>query len=62
MKNQIAPLRLLTLKQAAELLHLPTRKIRDMISRKEVLAFKVGNQWRFRKNDLTNWSQARNKV
>jgi excisionase family DNA binding protein len=52
-------LRLLTLSQAAELLHVSTRTIQRMIRRHELPAFKVGGQWRLRESQLVNWLEDR---
>jgi excisionase family DNA binding protein len=52
-------LRLLTLPEAAELLHVSTRTVQRMIRRKDLPAFKVGGQWRLRESQLTQWIEAR---
>ncbi len=41
-----------TPREAAKLLNLPTQTIRDMINRKELPAFKMGNQWRVSRSDV----------
>jgi excisionase family DNA binding protein len=52
-------LRLLTLPEAAALLHVSTRTVQRMIRRNELPAFKVGGQWRLRESQLTRWIQGR---
>ncbi|MGE5215733.1 MAG: helix-turn-helix domain-containing protein [Chloroflexota bacterium] len=52
-------LRLLTLPEAAELLHVSTRTVQRMIRRKDLPAFKVGGQWRLRESQLTQWIESR---
>ena len=37
---------LLTPREAAKLLNLPTNTVRKMIERKELLAYKIGRRWR----------------
>ena len=59
MDNDSENLRLLTLPEAAELLHVSTRTLQRMIRRNELPAFKVGGQWRMRESQLTKWIQSR---
>jgi excisionase family DNA binding protein len=59
MDNDTETLRLLTLPEAAELLHVSTRTLQRMIRRNELPAFKVGGQWRVRESQLTKWIQGR---
>ena len=59
MDNDSENLRLLTLPEAAELLHVSTRTLQRMIRRNELPAFKVGGQWRVRESQLTKWIQGR---
>jgi len=44
--------RLLTLREAAEVLRLSTRTVRDYIKRGEISGRIIGNRWRFRRADL----------
>jgi excisionase family DNA binding protein len=62
MSDTLDGLRLLTLPEAAELLHVSTRTLQRMIRRKELPAFKVGGQWRVRESQLTRWIQGREDV
>lgn len=62
MNESIESLRLLTLPEAAELLHVSTRTLQRMIRRNELPAFKVGGQWRLRESQLTRWIQCRENV
>ena len=59
MTDSLESLRLLTLPEAAELLHVSTRTLQRMIRRNELPAFKVGGQWRVRESQLTSWIQGR---
>ena len=59
MENDLDRLRLLTLPEAAELLHVSTRTLQRMIRRNELPALKVGGQWRVRESQLTKWIQGR---
>ncbi|HEX9788935.1 MAG TPA: helix-turn-helix domain-containing protein [Candidatus Binatia bacterium] len=59
MDQNLEPLRLLTLPEAAELLHVSTRTLQRMIRRRELPAFKVGGQWRVRETQLTQWIHGR---
>jgi len=47
--------RLLTLAEAAELLHVSTRTVQRMIRAKNLPALKVGGQWRLRESQLRRW-------
>jgi len=53
MEKQAHPMPLLTPREAAKLLNLPTQTIRDMISRKELPAIKVNGQLRILRSELT---------
>ena len=44
--------RLLTLREAAEVLRLSTRTLREYVSRGEVEGRIIGGRWRFRRADL----------
>jgi excisionase family DNA binding protein len=57
MNDSLESLRLLTLPEAAELLHVSTRTLQRMIRRSELRAFKVGGQWRLRESQLKRWIQ-----
>ena len=57
MENHDGPIRLLTLKETAELLKLSRRTVMRMVQRKELPAFKVGGQWRVNESSLTKWMQ-----
>lgn len=59
MNDSLESLRLLTLPEAAELLHVSTRTLQRLIRRNELPAFKVGGQWRVRESQLTRWIQGR---
>ena len=55
MNDDLERLQLLTLPEAAQLLHVSTRTLQRMIRRSELPAFKVGGQWRVRESQLTRW-------
>jgi excisionase family DNA binding protein len=44
--------RLLTLREAAEVLRLSTRTVREYVKRREIKGKLIGNRWRFRRADL----------
>jgi excisionase family DNA binding protein len=44
--------RLLTLKEAAEVLHLSPRTVREYVGRGEIEGRIIGGRWRFRRADL----------
>ena len=52
-------IRLLTLSEAAALLHVSTRTLQRMIRSGEFPALKVGGQWRVRESQLTQWIEKR---
>ena len=49
---------LLTLAEAANLLHVSTRTLQRMIRARELPALKVGGQWRLRESQLAQWIEA----
>jgi excisionase family DNA binding protein len=59
MNDSIETLRLLTLPQAAQLLHVSIRTLHRMIHKQELPAFKVGGQWRLHESRLTEWIERR---
>ena len=58
METDLDPLSLLTLKQTADLLRVSPRVVRVMIQRNELLALKVGRQWRIRSSQIAKWIAA----
>ncbi|MBM4297773.1 MAG: helix-turn-helix domain-containing protein [Deltaproteobacteria bacterium] len=46
---------LLTLEQVAEYLNVDKFTVYRLLNDKELPAFKVGNQWRFKRKMLENW-------
>jgi excisionase family DNA binding protein len=58
METDLDPLSLLTLKQTADLLRVSPRVVRVMIQRNELLALRVGRQWRIRSSQLAKWIEA----
>ena len=56
-ENRDQPLRLLTLKETADVLQLSGRTVHRLIKRKELPGFKVGGQWRVNESHLTKWMQ-----
>ena len=57
MENELEPLRVLTLKETADVLQLSERTVHRMVKRKELPAFKVGGRWRVSEKQLTKWMQ-----
>ena len=55
MDTKLDNIRLLTLSEAAALLHVSTRTLQRMIRSGELPALKVGGQWRVRESQLTQW-------
>ena len=49
------PEKLLTLEQVAEYLSVDKFTVYRLLADKELPAFKVGNQWRFKRRLLENW-------
>ena len=46
---------LLTVKQAAEYLNLPTAKVYELVRGKDFPAVKIGKSWRIRKDHIDRW-------
>lgn len=59
MEKNAENLRLLTLSEAAQLLHVSTRTLQRMIRRNDLPALKVGGQWRVRESQLAHWIRFR---
>jgi excisionase family DNA binding protein len=55
MENNSNDLQLINLGDAALILQVSKRTLLRMIQQKEVPAFKVGGQWRFRQAQLKSW-------
>jgi excisionase family DNA binding protein len=49
------PEQLLTIAQVAEYFHVDKFTIYRLVASKQLPAFKVGNQWRFKRKLLENW-------
>ena len=52
----------LTIDQVAELLKVSSKTIRRLVTRDEIPGFKVGGQWRFRREDIDAWAQDRSRA
>ncbi|MPZ75340.1 MAG: helix-turn-helix domain-containing protein [Deltaproteobacteria bacterium] len=59
MDYKLDNIRLLTLDEAATLLHVSKRTLQRMIKTRELPAFKVGGQWRLRESQLRQWVETR---
>ena len=59
MDYKLDNIRLLTLDEAATLLHVSKRTLQRMIKTRELPAFKVGGQWRLRESQLRQWVEIR---
>jgi excisionase family DNA binding protein len=55
MENNPNDLQLINLADAALILQVSKRTLLRMIQQREVPAFKLGGQWRFRQVQLKNW-------
>ena len=55
MDNHAHHLLLMTLEDVAELLKVSKRTVERLIRRKELLAFKVGSQWRINESQIRQW-------
>ena len=53
---------LLTLEQVAEYLNVDKFTVYRLLNNKELPAFKVGNQWRFKRRMLENWLMKNSNV
>lgn len=49
------PEQLLTLEQVAEYLNVDKFTVYRLLAEKQLPAFKVGNQWRFKRKLIENW-------
>lgn len=49
------PEKLLTLEQVADYLNVDKFTVYRLLAEKELPAFKVGNQWRFKRKMIENW-------
>lgn len=58
MENDLEPVRMLTLAEAAEVLHVSKRTLERMIADKRFPAFKVGGQWRVRESQVIKWVES----
>jgi excisionase family DNA binding protein len=52
---EFMPEQLLTLEQVAEYLNVDKFTVYRLLAEKELPAFKVGNQWRFKRKLIENW-------
>jgi excisionase family DNA binding protein len=55
MDESLESVKLLTLAEAAEVLHVSTRTVQRMIRARDLPALKVGGQWRLRESQLRRW-------
>jgi excisionase family DNA binding protein len=61
LKTDAAPAigdRLLTLREAAEVLRLSTRTVREYVKRREIKGKLIGNRWRFRRANLDGFFES----
>lgn len=56
------PEQLLTLEQVAAYLNVDKFTVYRLLADKDLPAFKVGNQWRFKKKLIENWLQKNSNV
>lgn len=62
MGNDLDPLRMLTLAEAAALMQVSKRTLQRIIERSKFPALKVGGQWRVRESELVKWIQGFNEL
>jgi excisionase family DNA binding protein len=58
MENDFEPLRMLTIREAAELMQLSSRTLERLIRRNKFPGVKIGGQWRVRETELAKWINA----
>jgi excisionase family DNA binding protein len=56
------PEQLLTLEQVAEYLNVDKFTVYRLLNDRELPAFKVGNQWRFKRKMIENWLMKNSNV
>ena len=61
-KDRLMPEQLLTLEQVAEYLNVDKFTVYRLLSDKQLPAFKVGNQWRFKRRMIENWLNKHSNV
>ncbi len=54
--------RTLTIKELAKYLNVTERTIYNLLERGELPGFKVGANWRFRKEDINKWIEENKKM
>ena len=54
--------KLLTLEQVAEYLNVDKFTVYRLLADKELPAFKVGNQWRFKRKMIENWLKKNSNI
>lgn len=54
--------RTLTIKELAKYLNVTERTIYNLLERGELPGFKVGANWRFRKEDIDEWIEGNKKM
>ena len=59
MEKEPESLRLLTLREAAQMLQVSPRTLQRLIRKNDLPAFKVGGQWRVRESQLAQWIRFR---
>ncbi len=52
---------ILTLKEAAEMLKVSRETVINLVSQEEISGKKIGNQWRFHRNELEKWKSSQKK-
>ena len=62
MEKSNESLQLLTLTEAAQLLHVSTKTLQRMIRSGDLPALKVGGQWRLRERQLISWIHSRDNT
>ena len=56
------PKDIFTIKEVAEYLQVTERTLYRLAQQKKIPAFKVGNAWRFRREDLDRWIETQTAI
>jgi excisionase family DNA binding protein len=56
------PEEILTIREVAHYLKVTERTLYNLVQERKLPAFKVGNSWRFRREDLEKWISKQSRV
>jgi excisionase family DNA binding protein len=57
-RETVVPDEILTLPEVAQLLKIAEKTVYSMAQKRQLPAFKVGGQWRFKRIDIDRWIEA----